>query len=309
VILGAAGFLGSHLCEHLIRTGYLVVGIDDLSSSNGSNIESLYDSGQLEFIQHDICNPLQVSGDVDFVLNFASLASPPQYLLNPLHTLRTGSLGTDNAIELAIAKDARFIMASTSEIYGEPLQHPQHESYWGNVNPIGDRSCYDEAKRYAEALCFAHKKTQGLNFGLIRIFNTYGPRLDPRDGRVVSNFIVQALNNEPLTIHGEGTQTRSFCYVDDLIEGVIAMMNCDENGPINLGNPTEISVYSLAQLVIELVQSQSAIKHLPRLADDPSQRRPDISLARQALDWEPNIGLAEGLQNTIEWFQQKIGNS
>lgn len=306
VVLGASGFLGSHLCDALLREGHQVIGVDDYSSSSGRNLSHLSENNNFQFVNHNIVNEINIAGEVDFVLNFASLASPPRYLEQPLHTLRTGSIGTENAILFATSKNARFIMASTSEVYGEPLVHPQTESYWGNVNPIGERSCYDEAKRYAEALCFAHIRSMSANIGIVRIFNTYGPRLDPQDGRVVSNFVYQALKNLPLTIQGDGLQTRSFCYVDDLIKGIVLMMKSTENGPVNFGNPYEFSVRQLAEMILKLTHSSSELVSIPRASDDPTQRCPDIALARALFDWKPEIQLEEGLQKTISWFRDNI---
>jgi nucleoside-diphosphate-sugar epimerase len=256
------------------------------------------------FLEQNICKSIDLDQDIDYVFNFASLASPPHYLNHPIHTLQTGSTGTQNAIELALRKNARFIQASTSEVYGDPVEHPQRESYWGNVNPIGERSCYDEAKRFSEALCMAYKRTRGLNLGIVRIFNTYGPRLDVNDGRVVSNFVNQALRNDPITVYGSGQQTRSFCYVSDLIDGILKLALAGDSvvGPINIGNPNEFTVLELAQLVIEKTQSKSEIvfKDLP--SDDPQRRCPDISLATELLQWQPKVTLEEGIQQVIDWY-------
>lgn len=304
VVLGAAGFLGSHLCDQLIVRGDEVVGIDNLTSSSGANLENLESNKQFSFIKSDISEGISVSGKVNAVLNFASPASPPRYLEVPVQTLRTGSYGTDNALRLALEKDARFIMASTSEVYGDPTISPQSETYWGNVNPIGERSCYDEAKRYAEALCMAYWREKQANIGIIRIFNTYGPRLDPNDGRVVSNFICQALQGADLTIYGNGSQTRSFCYVDDEIRGILAMLDSDQRGPINIGNPIEFTMMELAKLVLELTGSKSSISFRELPADDPLQRKPDISKAIEHLGWKPEINLRQGLELTIKWFQE-----
>lgn len=304
VVLGAAGFLGSHLCDQLIVRGDEVVGIDNLTSSSGANLENLESNKQFSFIKSDISEGISVSGRVDAVLNFASPASPPRYLEVPVQTLRTGSYGTDNALRLALEKDARFIMASTSEVYGDPTISPQSETYWGNVNPIGERSCYDEAKRYAEALCMAYWREKQANIGIIRIFNTYGPRLDPNDGRVVSNFICQALQGADLTIYGDGSQTRSFCYVDDEIRGILAMLDSDQRGPINIGNPIEFTMMELAKLVLELTGSKSSISFRELPADDPLQRKPNILKAIEHLGWKPEINLRQGLELTIKWFQE-----
>jgi nucleoside-diphosphate-sugar epimerase len=306
VVLGAAGFLGSHLCDELINRGDEVIGIDDLSSSTGKNLEQLESSAGFRFIKGDIADGIPKIGNVDAVLNFASPASPPRYLATPIQTLRTGSLGTDNALRFALENDARFVMASTSEIYGDPSVTPQSESYWGNVNSIGERSCYDEAKRYAEALCMAYWREHNANIGIIRIFNTYGPRLDPLDGRVVSNFVCQAIQGHDLTVYGDGSQTRSFCYVDDEIRGILAMLDSKERGPINIGNPVEFTMLELADLVLELTNSKSQVVYRPLPSDDPLQRCPDITQAQNLLNWSPAIDLREGLAHTIEWFQRTL---
>ncbi len=306
VVLGASGFLGSHLCDELIARGDEVVGIDDLSSSTGVNLKALESQPRFTFLKGDIAEGIPVRGAVDAVLNFASPASPPRYLETPIQTLRTGSRGTDNALQFALENNARFIMASTSEVYGDPSISPQVETYWGNVNSIGERSCYDEAKRYAEALCMAYWREYQANIGIARIFNTYGPRLDPTDGRVVSNFVCQAIQGQDLTVYGDGSQTRSFCYVDDEIRGILAMLDSNERGPINIGNPVEFTMLELAELVFELTGSQSQLVYEALPADDPLQRCPDITLARQLLNWEPTVELREGLRHTIEWFQKTL---
>jgi len=306
VVLGAAGFLGSHLCDELINRGDEVIGIDDLSSSTGKNLEQLESSAGFRFIKGDIADGIPKIGNVDAVLNFASPASPPRYLATPIQTLRTGSLGTDNALKFALENDARFVMASTSEIYGDPSVTPQSESYWGNVNSIGERSCYDEAKRYAEALCMAYWREHNANIGIIRIFNTYGPRLDPLDGRVVSNFVCQAIQGHDLTVYGNGSQTRSFCYVDDEVRGILAMLDSEERGPINIGNPVEFTMLELADLVLELTDSNSELVYKPLPSDDPLQRCPDITQAQNLLNWSPTIDLREGLARTIDWFQRTL---
>jgi dTDP-glucose 4,6-dehydratase len=306
VVLGASGFLGSHLCDELIARGDDVVGIDDLSSSTGVNLKGLESEPRFSFLKGDIAEGIPVRGAVDAVLNFASPASPPRYLETPIQTLRTGSQGTDNALQFALENNARFIMASTSEVYGDPTISPQVETYWGNVNSIGERSCYDEAKRYAEALCMAYWREYQANIGIVRIFNTYGPRLDPTDGRVVSNFVCQALQGQNLTVYGDGSQTRSFCYVDDEIRGILALLDSNERGPINIGNPVEFTMLELAELVLELTGSQSQLVYESLPADDPSQRCPDITLARQLLKWEPTVDLREGLGHTIDWFKKTL---
>ena len=302
VVLGGSGFLGSHLCDALLARGQDVIAVDDLSTGRLQNIDHLKTNKSFRFIQADISIGLPDLGTPEMILNFASPASPPAYLSIPVHTLRTGSLGTMHALDLASKTDARFVMASTSEIYGDPLEHPQTESYWGNVNPIGVRSCYDEAKRFSEALTFAHQRERGTNTGIVRIFNTYGPRLDPTDGRVVSNFIMAALHNQPLNIYGDGSQTRSLCYVSDLVDGILRIADSKINGPINLGNPNELTVLQLAQRIIDLTRSQSTINFQSALSDDPQQRNPDITLAKSKLDWFPHTDLDTGLQSTIHWM-------
>ena len=302
VVLGGSGFLGSHLCDALLARGQDVIAVDDLSTGRLQNIEHLTGNKSFKFIQVDISIGLPDLGTPELILNFASPASPPAYLEMPIHTMRTGSLGTMHALELATTSHSRFIMASTSEIYGDPLEHPQTESYWGNVNPVGVRSCYDEAKRFAESLTFAYQRERGTNTGIVRIFNTYGPRLDPTDGRVVSNFIMAALHNQPLNIYGDGSQTRSLCYVSDLVDGIIKMADSKISGPINLGNPNEMTILQLAQRIIELTRSQSTINFQSSLPDDPQQRNPDITLAKSKLDWFPHTDLDTGLQSTIHWM-------
>ncbi len=303
VVLGAAGFLGSHLCDALIGRGDAVIGIDDFSSGRKENIQHLEGSSAFSFHEQNIVQDLKISGHVDAVLNFASPASPDRYREMPLHTLRTGSAGTDSALQLASREGARLIMASTSEVYGEPLVHPQPESYWGNVNPIGERSCYDEAKRYSEALCMAYKREHSTNIGIARIFNTYGPRLSAGDGRVVSNFITQAIEGKPLSIYGDGLQTRSFCFVDDLGRGILALLDSTEVGPINIGSTNECSMLQLAETILELTGSASILDFQPKAVDDPTQRRPNIDLAKNKLGWEPTVSLRDGLKKTIHFFK------
>ena len=302
VVLGGSGFLGSHLCDALLARGQDVIAVDDLSTGRLQNIDHLKSNKSFKFVQADISLELPDLGTPELILNFASPASPPAYLSMPVHTLRTGSLGTMHALELATKTNARFVMASTSEIYGDPLEHPQTESYWGNVNPIGVRSCYDEAKRFSEALTFAHQRERGTNTGIVRIFNTYGPRLDPTDGRVVSNFIMAAINDLPLNIYGDGSQTRSLCYVSDLVDGILRMAESNINGPINLGNPNEMTVLQLAQRIIDITDSKSDINFQSALPDDPQQRNPDIALAKAELNWFPTTQLDAGLQSTINWM-------
>ena len=302
VVLGGSGFLGSHLCDALLARGQDVIAVDDLSTGRLQNIDHLKSNKSFKFVQADISLELPDVGTPELILNFASPASPPAYLSMPIHTLRTGSLGTMHALDLASKTNARFVMASTSEIYGDPLEHPQTESYWGNVNPIGVRSCYDEAKRFSEALTFAHQRERGTNTGIVRIFNTYGPRLDPTDGRVVSNFIMAAINDLPLNIYGDGSQTRSLCYVSDLVDGILRMADSNIDGPINLGNPNEMTVLQLAQRIIDITDSKSAINFQSALSDDPQQRNPDIALAKAELNWFPTTQLDAGLQSTISWM-------
>jgi dTDP-glucose 4,6-dehydratase len=305
LVAGGAGFLGSHLCEALVARGDTVVCVDDLSSGRVSNLASLEGNTSFELVIGDISTDLGLGdiGPFDAVLNLASAASPPDYLARPIETLVTGSEGTRRLLEIAHKHDARFLEASTSEVYGDPLVHPQVETYWGNVNPVGPRSVYDEAKRFAEAITMAFHTKLGLNVGIVRIFNTYGPRLRAGDGRVVSNFVVQALKGTPLTVYGDGTQTRSLCYVEDEIRGLLRLLDSDLVGPVNIGNPHEITVLELAKRVLALTGSTSATEHRPLPTDDPVRRNPDITLARRELGWEPEIELDEGLRRTIAAFQ------
>jgi len=304
VVLGGAGFLGSHLCDALLRRGDEVVAVDNFCTGSKDNVKHLASTKSFSLIDADICDGIPVAGKVDLIFNFASPASPKQYLKMPLETLRVGSVGTENAIKLALQNSARLIMASTSEVYGDPLENPQSETYFGNVNPFGLRSCYDEAKRFSEALLMAHHRTSKLNLGIVRIFNTYGPRLDPDDGRVVSTIIMQAIVNHDVTIHGDGSQTRSFCYVDDLIRGIIALADSGEVGPINLGNNIEITVSKLAEMVLKLCGSKSKVVFTQAMEDDPQQRCPDLAQAKDKLGWEPQVPVEDGLKKTIEWFKQ-----
>lgn len=305
VVTGGAGFLGSHLCERLIDRGDAVVCVDDLSTGRIDNIVHLLQLPMFEFIHNDVVIGIAVEGGVDAVAHLASPASPPDYLRRPLETLAVGSRGTENALQLAQVHNARFVLASTSEVYGDPAVHPQPEDYWGNVNPVGPRSVYDEAKRYAEAVSTAYRTTLGTNVGIARIFNTFGPRMRPEDGRVVTSFIAQALVGDPLTIYGDGSQTRSFCYVDDLVGGLIALLDSDEPGPVNLGNPNERTVAELAVLVLQLTQSTSPIEHYPLPVDDPTRRRPVITRAEHRLGWIPTVPVEEGLRRTVEWFRSQ----
>jgi dTDP-glucose 4,6-dehydratase len=306
LVTGGAGFLGSHLCDLLIGRGDSVVCLDDLSSGSRVNLDHLLSSPRFSFIETTVLEPIGIAGTFDAVAHLASPASPPAYLRRPIFTLRTGSEGTRNVLEFALSKSARFVLASTSEVYGDPLVHPQTEDYWGNVNPAGPRSVYDEAKRYAEALTTAYRTARGADTGIVRIFNTYGPRMRPDDGRVVSSFIDQALRSAPLTVFGDGSQTRSLCYVDDLVRGLAAMLDCEEPGPINLGNPVELTVRQIAELVLELVDSPSQIEMHPLPEDDPTRRRPDITKADDLLGWSPLVELREGLARTIEWNMKAL---
>src|SRR5438309_82814 len=301
VVTGGAGFLGSHLCDHLVSKGYRVICVDNLDTGSLQNVEHLR-GDQFLFVNHDVTLHLAVDEPVDLVFHLAALASPIDYLRMPLHSLKVGSYGTHNALGLAKFKRARFLLASTSEVYGDPLVHPQPESYWGNVNPVGPRGVYDEAKRFAEAITMAYHRFHRLDTRIVRIFNTYGPRMRPHDGRVVSNFIVQALKGEPLTVYGDGTQTRSFCYVDDLVEGIVRLFERGGADPTNIGNPIEFTVRQLAELVLRLTGSRSRIVEQPLPTDDPKVRQPDIQRAREALGWEPKISLEDGLRRTIEYF-------
>ncbi|WBB59588.1 SDR family oxidoreductase [Streptomyces sp. WMMC500] len=301
-VTGGGGFLGSHLCEALLRRGDSVVCLDNFSTGEPKNIAHLRDNPGFAFIHADVSTAVDVPGPIDAVAHLASPASPPDYLRWPLETLAVGSRGTENCLRLAQRHDARFVLASTSEVYGDPLAHPQEEDYWGNVNPVGPRSVYDEAKRYAEALSAAYRRTRGVNAGILRIFNTYGPRMRPRDGRVVSSFITQALSGEPLTLYGDGKQTRSFCFVDDLVRGIVAMLDSPEGGPFNLGNPEERTVTELAELVLDITGSVSELQYHPLPVDDPARRRPVITRAQERLAWYPDVGIEEGLRRTVEWF-------
>jgi dTDP-glucose 4,6-dehydratase len=301
LITGGAGFLGSHLCDRLIREGWSVVCVDSLLTGDGGNLEALRNHARFTYVQRDVTEPVDVDGSFDAVLHLASPASPLDYLRWPIETLRVGAIGTLNLLELARAKGARFFLASTSEAYGDPLVHPQPETYWGNVNPIGPRSVYDEAKRYAEAATMSYGRTHGLRVSIARIFNTYGPRMRRGDGRAVPAFIQQALAGRPLTIHGDGSQTRSLCYVDDLIEGIYRLIVSDEPGPVNLGNPDEITIKELAEMIRDAVGSSSNLVNLDRPADDPERRCPDITRARRRLGWEPTVRIHDGLRLTIEW--------
>jgi dTDP-glucose 4,6-dehydratase len=306
LITGAAGFLGSHLCDRFLADGHDVVGMDNFLTGSPDNIAHLIGNPHFRFVQHDVTNYIYVEGGLDGVLHFASPASPIDYLEYPIQTLKVGSLGTHKTLGLAKAKGARYLLASTSEVYGDPQVHPQPETYWGHVNPIGPRGVYDEAKRFAEAMTMAYHRYHDVDVRIVRIFNTYGPRMRPYDGRVVSNFIVQALRGEPLTVYGDGSQTRSFCYASDEVEGIYRLFMSDAEGPVNIGNPGEFTMVELARLVIEATGSSSAIDFRPLPTDDPKMRRPDITRARQELGWEPRVSLEEGLQRTIPYFRKLV---
>jgi dTDP-glucose 4,6-dehydratase len=307
VITGAAGFIGSHLAETLLDRGHHVIGIDNLLTGDVANIAHL-SNPDFHFIEHDVTNYIYLDGPVDVVLHWASPASPIDYLEWPIPTLKVGALGTHKALGLAKAKRARFVLASTSEVYGDPLEHPQTEQYWGNVNPVGPRGVYDEAKRFAEAMTMAYHRYHKLDAKIVRIFNTYGPRMRVRDGRAVPNFIAQALRNEDLTVYGDGNQTRSFCYVSDLVDGVLRLMDSGENEPVNIGNPQEMTITQIAEQIITLTGATSQIVYLELPVDDPKVRQPDITRARNLLEWEPKVPLAAGLERTIDYFRQKLAN-
>jgi dTDP-glucose 4,6-dehydratase len=312
VVTGGAGFLGSHLCDHLLERGYDVLCLDNLLTGNTDNIAHLLGNPRFKYVNHNVTEYMYVDGPVDAVLHFASPASPVDYLEMPIQTLKVGSLGTHKALGLAKAKGARFLLASTSEVYGDPLVNPQPESYWGNVNPIGPRGVYDEAKRFGEAITLAYRRYHGVDTRIVRIFNTYGPRMRPNDGRVVSNFIVQALQKKPLTVYGEGTQTRSFCYVTDLIRGIVALLEVENSSeldtPVNIGNPGERTVRELAELVLKLTNSGSSIVTEPLPVDDPKVRCPDIRRAQSLLGWKPEFPVERGLELTIEYFKKVLAS-
>ncbi len=305
VITGAAGFIGSHLAQTLLDRDYSVIGIDNLLTWDTDNIAHLQNRDFL-FIKHDVTNYIYIDGPVDYVLHWASPASPIDYLELPIPTLKVGALGTHKALGLAKAKRARFVLASTSEVYGDPLEHPQKETYWGNVNPVGPRGVYDEAKRFAEAMTMAYHRYHGVDTKIVRIFNTYGPRMRVNDGRAVPAFMSQALKNEDVTVFGDGSQTRSFTYVTDLVDGIIRLMLSSENDPVNIGNPREMTIKEIAETIIRMTGAKSAIIYKPLPTDDPKQRRPDITRARTLLDWEPKVALEQGLVKTIEYFRTKV---
>jgi dTDP-glucose 4,6-dehydratase len=306
VVSGGAGFIGSHLCEALLDRGMRVLALDNFITGSRENLHALEGNPDLEFRQADVNHGIFLGGDVRYVLHFASPASPPQYDANPIHTLKVGTVGTMNMLGLARAKSATFLLASTSEVYGDPLVHPQPETYWGNVNPIGPRGCYDEAKRAAEAFAMAYKRAHGVDTRIIRIFNTHGPRMQVSDGRAVPNFMAQAIRGEPITVYGDGSQTRSLCYVSDLVRGVLAVLERGDEMPVNLGNPHEVTVLQLAETIVKLAGSKSEIVHRDLPVDDPKQRQPDITRARSLLGWEPEVSLEDGLRRTLEYFRSVV---
>ena len=306
MVSGGAGFIGSHLCEALLDAGISVLALDNLLTGSPDNVRLLLTRPDFEFRKANVNEVIGVDGDVRYVLHFASPASPPQYDANPIHTLKVGTLGTMNMLGLARAKGATFLLASTSEVYGDPLVHPQPETYWGNVNPIGPRGCYDEAKRCAEAFAMAYHKAHGVDTRIVRIFNTHGPRMQVLDGRAVPNFMAQAIRGEPLTVYGDGSQTRSLCYVSDLVRGVLAVLERADELPVNLGNPEEVTVLELAQTIVRLAGSDSKIEFRDLPIDDPKQRRPDITRARSILGWEPEVALEDGLSRTLEYFRSVV---
>ncbi|MBM3243781.1 MAG: SDR family oxidoreductase [Candidatus Omnitrophica bacterium] len=309
LITGGAGFIGAHLCRRLLREDYTVICLDSFITGSRDNIKALIKEKNFKLIKYNVCKPIFIKGKVDYVLHCASLASPADYLEFPIQTLKVGSLGTHNTLGLAKEKKATFMLFSTSEIYGDPLSHPQKEGYWGNVNCVGVRGCYDESKRFAEAITMAYHRVHKLNTKIVRIFNTYGPMMRPNDGRVVSNFINQALLNKPITIYGRGTQTRSFCYVDDLVEGLYRLMRSPFHEPVNLGNSSEFTIMRLARLVLKLTGSNSKIIFKPLPQDDPQKRKPSIALAKKVISWKPEVNLEEGLKKTIDWFKNLLKNT
>jgi dTDP-glucose 4,6-dehydratase len=308
LVTGGAGFLGSHLCEYLVNKGHEVVCMDNLITGSKQNISGIK-SGNFHFVNHNVSEFINLDGDLDYILHFASPASPIDYLELPIQTLKVGALGTHNALGLAKAKNATILLASTSEVYGDPLVHPQPEEYWGNVNPIGPRGVYDEAKRFAEAITMAYHRTHGVNTKIVRIFNTYGPRMRIKDGRAIPNFLKQALTGEDLTIYGNGSQTRSFCYVSDLVEGIYRLLMSEQHEPVNIGNPIEMTIQQMADKILQATQSKSKIVQVPLPEDDPKTRQPNITLAKKLLDWEPKVTLDEGLGTTLEYFKQQINSS
>ncbi|MFM8270559.1 MAG: UDP-glucuronic acid decarboxylase family protein [Pseudomonadota bacterium] len=309
LVSGGAGFIGSHLCEALIADDCEVIAVDNFITGSPENVKELLRNSRFNLIEQDIIHPLKISGNLAGIFHMASPASPVDYAKLPIETLHVGAIGSDNILKLALEKKCRILVASTSEVYGDPLQHPQEEKYWGNVNPIGPRGCYDESKRYMEALTMAYHRVHGLPTRIVRIFNTYGPRLRVNDGRVVPNFCMQALANEPVTVYGDGSQTRSFCYVSDLVDGLMKALQSDYPQPINLGNPIEMSINQFAKRIIELCHSQSTLEYRSLPTDDPKTRRPDISLANRILDWQPRVDLETGLRKTVEFFKDKSQRS
>lgn len=306
VITGGAGFLGSHLCDRFIKDGLKVYCVDNLITGDLKNIKQLSKNKDFKFIKHDVSKELHIKGKIHYVLHFASPASPVDYLNYPIPTLKVGSLGAHNTLGLAKLKKARYLIASTSEVYGDPKEHPQKESYWGHVNPVGPRGCYDEAKRFAEAITMAYHRYHKIDTRILRIFNTYGPRMRIQDGRVVPNFIYQALHNKPLTVYGHGRQTRSFCYYSDLVEGIVRLLYSKIHDPVNIGNPDEFTILEFAKMVIEMSGTKSKITYKPLPTDDPKQRKPDITLAKRHLKWKPKVKLEKGLKQTIEWFKENL---
>ncbi|MDZ7291814.1 MAG: SDR family oxidoreductase [candidate division KSB1 bacterium] len=306
LVTGGAGFLGSHICEYLLKKGHEVICMDNLLTGSIANIEHIH-TEQFRFIKHDVTEYIYIDGPIDYVLHFASPASPKDYLQLPIQTLKVGALGTHKALGLAKEKKATFLLASTSEIYGDPLEHPQREDYWGNVNPVGPRGVYDEAKRFAEALTMAYHRYHNLDTKIVRIFNTYGPRMRPNDGRAIPTFIPQALRNEPITVFGDGSQTRSFCYVDDLVDGIYRLLISDYHEPVNLGNPHEMTIREMAEMIIRVTGSPSKIVYQPLPVDDPQIRQPDITRAKQLLGWQPRVVLEDGLTHTVAWFRRRLG--
>ncbi len=308
LVTGGAGFLGSHLSDRLIAEGHHVIVMDNLITGSTDNIAHLAGNPRFQFIKHDVTNYIYIKGELDAILHFASPASPVDYLEFPIQTLKVGSLGTHNALGLALAKDARFLLASTSEVYGDPQVHPQPESYWGHVNPIGPRGVYDEAKRFAEAMTMAYQRSHGVQTRIVRIFNTYGPRMRINDGRVVPNFIRQALRGESLTVYGDGDQTRSFCFVSDLVDGIYRLLLSDEPDPVNIGNPSEMTILDFAQTINQITGNPGGIRYEPLPEDDPKQRQPNITRARTILDWTPRVSLAEGMAQTIKYFEEQLSS-
>ncbi len=305
LVTGGAGFLGSHLCEYLLNKGHEVICMDNLITGTKDNISDIK-SKKFQFVEHNVSEFINLEGELDYILHFASPASPIDYLKLPIQTLKVGALGTHNALGLAKAKKAVFFLASTSEVYGDPLIHPQPEDYWGNVNPIGPRGVYDEAKRFAEAITMAYHRTHGINTKIIRIFNTFGPRMRINDGRAIPNFLKQALTGKDLTIYGDGSQTRSFCYVSDLVEGIYRLLTSDQNYPINIGNPNEMTIREMADKILQATNSKSKITYVPLPEDDPKVRQPDITRAKKYLNWGPVVGLDEGLQSTLKYFKEQL---